>query len=224
MSTTTDIHPDAVLTALLAKGSRSHRRHNLEKVHEICRKQHASGSRDFSRSTIGRLCEDENVLKARVLYNAQFADYCAIIAAWAAYAGPPAPKQPEALASHEYLMRMPDPAIRFIIQSIIADRDKLQAQLNTMKSKTYITVDRRPLGATVISNPVTGPTFVLEMKAQLTPSERDALTKTISLEFLHDHDWREGSHGEILNKFGSTVFDVGFVTAIRKVLGNSKSS
>ena len=222
MSTTTETHPDVVLRALLGKGSRAHRRHNLEKVHEICRKQYASGARDFSRSTIGRLCEEENVLKARVLYNAQSADYCAIITAWAAYAGPPAPKQPATLASHEYLMRIPDPAIRFIMQSIIADRDKLQAQLNTMKSKAYITVDRRPLGATVVSNPVKGPAFVLEMKAQLTPSERDALQKATSPKFLSDEGWREGSNGEILNHLDRTLFDVGFATAIRKVLADSK--
>jgi hypothetical protein len=91
-----------------------------------------------------------------------------------------------------------------------------------MKSKAYITVDRRPLGATVVTNPVMGPTFVLEMKAQLTPSERDALRKAISSKFLSDEGWREGSHGEILNHADRTLFDVGFTTAIRKVLTDSK--
>lgn len=108
------------------------------------------------------------------------------------------------------------------MQSIISERDKLQTQINTLKANYHVTVDRRPLGATVISSPSTGPTFVLEMKAQLTPSERDALRKAISPEFLNYQDWREGSHGEIFNSVDRVIFDVGFTTAIRKVLGDSR--
>nr|WP_311528082.1 gamma-mobile-trio protein GmtX [uncultured Ralstonia sp.] len=55
MTGKTDIHPDAVLESLLAKGGRSNRRANLAKMHELCCKQHAAGSRDFSLPTIGRL-------------------------------------------------------------------------------------------------------------------------------------------------------------------------
>lgn len=223
MSTTTEIHPNAVLSSLVAKGNRSHRRRNLERVYEVCRKHHDSGSRDFSRATIGRLCEVENIFKdRRVLYNAQSSDYVAIIESWAVYAGPTAPKSPKTLASHDYLTRIEDPALRFIMQSIISERDKLQAQLNTLKSHAYTTVDRRPLGANITSNAMTGPVLVLEKHAQLTPSERDALRKAISSEFLSDEGWREGSHGEIFNHADRTLFDVGFTTAIRKVLADSK--
>jgi hypothetical protein len=31
----------------------------------------------------------------------------------------------------------------------------------------------------------------------------------------------EGSHGEIVNERGRTVFEVGFARAVRKVLGNT---
>lgn len=223
MSITTDIHPDAVLRAVLAVGGRSHRRRNLEQVHEICSKQHAAGSRDFSRSTIGRLCETAGVFKTyRVLYNVQSADYLKIIGAWAAYAGPPAPPPAKLPASHEYLKRIEDPALRFVIQGIISERDRLQAQLNTLKTRSYVTVDRRPLGVTVTSNPSSGPTLVLEKKAQLTASERDALNKAISPAFLDDQGWREGGHGEIFNGHGRVLFEPGFATALRKALGDSK--
>lgn len=218
MSGMTDIHPDAVLESMLAKAERSNRRTNLTKMHELCRKQHEAGFRDFSLSAIGRLAEHEGIMKGRALYNAQSADYKALIEAWAAYAGPPAPKPPKTLASHEYLMRIEDPAIRSIMQAIIAERDKLKAQLNTLKAHAQVTVDRRPLGATVSAAPGAQPVAVLTLPAQLTPSEREALQKAVSTDYLEERGLREGSHGEIVNARGRMVFEVGFARAIRKIL------
>ena len=157
-------------------------------------------------------------MKGRALYNAPSADYRALIEAWAAYAGPPVPKPPRTLASHEYLMRIEDPAIRSIMQAIIAERDKLKAQLNVLKANAQVTVDRRPLAATVAAVPHAQPVTVLAMAAQLTPSEREALQKAVSAHYLEERGLREGSHGEIVNARGRTVFEVGFARAIRKVL------
>lgn len=218
MNGKTEVHPDAVLEALLAKGGRSNRRANLAKLHELCRRQHETGSRDFSLSAIGRLAEAGGILKGRALYNAQSADYRALIEGWAAYAGPPAPKPPKTLASHEYLMRIEDPAIRSIMQAIIAERDKLKAQLNVLKANAQVTVDRRPLAATVAAAPHAQPVTVLAMAAQLTPSEREALQKAVSAHYLEERGLREGSHGEVVNAQGRTMFEVGFARAIRKVL------
>lgn len=219
MNGTTDIHPDAVMESLLAKGGRSNRRANLVKMHEICRKQHEVGSCDFSLPAIGRLAEAEGIMKGRALYNIQSADYRVLITAWAAYAGPPAPKPSKVLASHEYLLRIEDPAIRSIMQAIIAERDKLKAQLNVLKAYTQVTVDRRPQGATIAATPGAPPVTVLAPSAQLTPSEHEALQKAVSADYLEERGLREGSHGEIVNERGRTVFEVGFARAIRKVLG-----
>ncbi len=196
MNGATNLHPDAVLASLLAKGGRSNRRENLANMHDLCRRQHEAGSRDFSLPAIGRLAEADGIMKGRALYNAQSADYRALIEAWAAYAGPPVPKPPKTLASHEYLLRIEDPAIRSIMQAIIAERDKLKAQLNVLKANAQVTVDRRPLGATVTaarggSRPVT----VLAMTARLTPSELEALQKAVSATYLEERGLREGSHG-----------------------------
>lgn len=219
MNSMTDIHPDNILASLLDKGGRSNRRANLTKMHEVCRRQHAAGSRDFSLPSIGRLAEAEGILKGRALYNAPSADYRTLIEAWAAYAGPAEPKPPKTLASHDYLMRIEDPAIRSIMQAIIAERDKLKAQLNVLKAHTQVTVDRRPLGATVSAAPGTPPVAVFALSAQLTPSEREALQKAVSVSYLEERGLKEGSHGEIVSERGRTVFEIGFARAIRKVLG-----
>lgn len=221
MNDTTNIHPDNVLTSLLDKGGRSNKRTNLTKIHELCRKQHAAGSRDFSLLSIGRLAEAEGIMKGRALYNAPSADYRALIEAWAAYAGPPTLKPPKTLASHDYLMRIEDPAIRSIMQATIAERDKLKAQLNVLKAHTQVTVDRRPLGATISASRGTQPLAVLALSAQLTPSEREALQKAVSASHLAERGLKEGSHGEITNERGRTVFEVGFARAVRKVLGDA---
>lgn len=157
-------------------------------------------------------------MKGRALYNAPSADYRALIEAWAAYAGPPTPKPIKTLASHDYLMRIKDPAIRAIMQAIVAERDKLKAQLNTLKANTHVTVDRHPLGATV-SAAAGAPVAVVELVAQLTPTEREALQKAVSASFLDERGLKEGSHGEIVNERERTMFEVGFARAIRKVLG-----
>ncbi|WP_438299688.1 gamma-mobile-trio protein GmtX [Pseudomonas sp. NMS19W] len=219
MNGKTEIHPDAILESLLAKGGRSNRRSNLAKVHELCRKQYEANSRDFSLPAIGRLAEADNVIKGRALYNAQSADYRELIEAWAAYAGPPVPKPVKMLASHEYLMRIEDPAIRSIMQTIIAERDKLKAQLNTLKGNTQVTVDRRPHAMTIKTASKLQLDTELALSAHLTPSEREALKKAASPDFLEERGLREGSHGEVVNFYGRTIFDVGFLRAIRKVLG-----
>lgn len=218
MNGSTDIHPDAVLESLLTKGGRSNRLANLRKMNELCRKQHESGSRAFSLPAIGRLAEAEGIMKGRALYNAQSADYRTLIEAWAVYAGPATPRLTKTLASHEYLMRIEDPAIRSIMQAIIVERDKLKAQVNVLKANVQVTVDRRPLGADISVAPGAQPITVLTMTAQLTPSEHEALQKAVSPDYLEERGLREGSHGEIKNQAGRTIFEIGFGRAIRKIL------
>lgn len=219
----TDIHPDTVLDALLAKMPRSNKAANLKALHEICRRQYDTLSesvRDYSLPSIGRLCEARGVFKARVLYNAASADYVALINVWAAYSGPAsvkAPKPPKVPTSHEYLMRVEDPAIRQLMQAAISERDSLRAQVNMLKSQTSVVIDRRPLGATFPQE--VGSTPILEPKARLTGSEREALEKSISVDRLARVGCIIGSRGEIKDRDGRTLFEVGFVDAVRKILG-----
>lgn len=103
------------------------------------------------------------------------------------------------------MIRIEDPAIRFIMQAVIAECDKLKARLNVLKANTQVTVDQRPSGATNSAAPGTPPVAVLALSAQLTPSERETLQKTVSASHLEER--------------GRTVFEVGLARAIRKVLG-----
>lgn len=205
-----DTHPDRLLTKLMSNGGRPIKLRNLQAIHELCRAQYEAGSRDFSIAAIGKLCESKGLLTARGLYNAPLADYRTLIESWAAYAGPALQKRVKQLASDNYLSRIEDPAIRAIVQGVIAERNKLKAQLNTLKANTTIVVDRRPLPATGAQN----------LSTIFTNSELQSLIKAISPEFLESQGWREVGFGEIVNVRGRTVFDPGFATAIRKLVGN----
>jgi hypothetical protein len=202
-------HPDVLLAELISKGGRPLRLRNLNSIHEICRSQYEAGSRNISISSIGKLCESAGILKARGLYNAPLTDYRKLILCWSEFTGTPVNKPVRELASEEYINRIDDPAIRAMVQRAIAERNKLRAQLNTIKSNTKVIIDRRPVHAGIES----------ELQPNLTNSERTALTKAISQKFLESNNWREVDLGEIVNSRGMTVFDPGFATAIRKIIG-----
>lgn len=220
MCSTTNIHPDAVLDALLAKPCRSNVTRTLNALHEICQRHYAAGLRDFSVASIGRKAEEAGLIAYRSLYNQASRIYRDLIMAWATYAGPSISVPAKTLASHDYLMRIHDPAIRMIMQGIIAERDTLKAQLNLIKGSDLGrgVIDKRPVGAAVISNPRTGPTSVVVPDHRLNESELEALKAAISPEFFKDEEWEEGERGEI-KKGRRIVFKHGYTTAIRKILG-----
>lgn len=81
-------HPEVVLRKLLANGSRAHKQRSLRLLNEVCRKHHATASRDFAVGTIGQLCESQGILKSASLKNPEFADHRNLILAWDKFARP----------------------------------------------------------------------------------------------------------------------------------------
>jgi hypothetical protein len=69
-----------------------------------------------------------------------------------------------------------------------------------------VTVDRRPLGATVSAARRVQPVAVLALSVQLAPSEREA--KAVSAGYSEERGLKGGSYGEIVNERGRTVFKV----------------
>ena len=218
----TDIHPDVLLQELLAKNPRKDKAEKLRQLNEICADHHAQNKilRDFTLPSIGRLCRMQGLFKTeRTLYNACSKDYCDLINAWAAYSGSSSVKiskgRTELPTEHLYLLKIEDHALRSIMQSVIAQRDKLKQQLDIVKSQIRIQVDQRPAGTAVAINE--SPQFGMEHMPILTDSERNALKKAISLGFMEDQGWVIGSDGEVYADSGAVVFEPGFVTAIKKI-------
>lgn len=224
MPSTTSIHPDAVLEALLAKPSRSNVKRTLNALHDLCRKHYQAGMRDFSIACIGRKAEEAGVFSYRSMYNQAAQIYRDLLQAWRAYSGPPRVLPPKTQASYGYLMKIQDPAVRILVQQVISERDTLRSQINLLKGTTLGTIDLRPLGASIVSDPENGPRTVLMPAAQLTESERESLRAAISPNTLYDNGWLEGERSEIrVELTGRIVFERGFTSAIRKVLGEKPS-
>ncbi|MES2188480.1 MAG: gamma-mobile-trio protein GmtX [Pseudomonadota bacterium] len=220
-------HPDDVLSALLEKGFRSDKVEKLKRLHELCAAEYGQrrpGLRDFSIAHVARLAEKAGLFKAKTMYNKQSSDYVVLVASWERYTGPTPAKHKKDIPlreKYDFVLKIEDPAIRTLVQLALTQRDKLKVQLDTLKSQANITLDLRPLGTFPVkgSKPST-----IERPAQLTESERGALLQAISPEFIQSQNWHIGESGEVRASNGRFVFDPGFATAIRKILGNDANA
>lgn len=203
--------PDVVLQEILATKPRPQKVQALNAIHELCRAHHDSGGRDFSVLAIGKLCEEKGLLTARGLYNSSSADHRKLIEAWARLAGPAPVKVKKTLSTDEFVMEIKDPAIRMLVQTTIAERNKLKSDLNILRKAKVVEVDRRPV--------VDAEPLVAISARGLTDSEREALKQAVSKQFIEDQGWEERDLGEIINQRGKTLFAPGFTTGLRKLLG-----
>lgn len=222
------VHPDEVLMGLLAKGNRRDKDERLRKLHELCAleySRHSQGARDLSLANMSKVAESHDLFRARTIYNAQSADYAALIQAWEAYNGPKESKltkqQSETVDKHAFLKKIEDPAIRSLCQTALIERDKIRAELNMLKAKMHVIVDMRPLGAQISKG--SSHVAVIEPAAQLNDSERNALTAAIDPKTLAQRRWRLGETGEVLDERDRFVFMPGFATGIAKILGKPNS-
>jgi hypothetical protein len=205
--------PDEVMAEILAASPRPQKVRNLQSMHEVCRALYEVGPRDFSLSNIGKLCETKGIMRARGLYNGAAEDYRRLVGAWAHLAGPMPPKLiDKEKPSEAYVSQIQDPVLRMLVKRDIAKLNRVTAELNVLKASKTIFVDRRPVLESA------QPVLESALK-RLEDSELRALRKALSAEFLKAKGWEETKLGEIVNESGRTVFDPGFATGLRKLLG-----
>lgn len=215
MSSPDPVHPDVVLEALLGKARRSTRTERLLKLQKICRAQY-DGSKDFSKPTIGKLCELASIFKARVIYNAGSEDYRALLEAWQKFSGSSGVKvsKPATESFQPLLGQIDNLVVRALVQGILVERNRLRGELNILKSLTVLQIDCRP-------NPPQQPAsseqnFSTPLK--LLDYELAAISRATSSQFIEDQAWKKGQNGEILSESGRVIFDVGYLGGLAKIL------
>ena len=214
-----DISTDELLI-VLSKDASPRKKRSLEIIYNVCKEQSERGSKDFSPVTIGRLSEGAGGPKERTIRNEDGKGYRAIMNAWANYTNgvtkkPRGVKEPS--VTDEILAGITDPTIRALVGVIMAENRKLKGENSLLKHSTTLTLDMRPDARPVINNEVSVEIF--PPTYNLLPSEIEALKHAISKDLLDDQGWTPDDQGRIKHK-GRTVFKVGYVTAIKKVLSS----
>nr|WP_255208811.1 gamma-mobile-trio protein GmtX [Paraburkholderia youngii] len=200
------------MNALLRKSKRAQKKANLLSLNAVCAAQFKS-SKDFSLATIAPLWEVAGGIRARAIYNGASEDYRTLISGWSELAADTKSKKnvmPEGTHS-PLLRRIPDHAVRALVQAALIERDKLKSVNDLLRRSTHIDVK--------VEHPsASAPAFRSSARVELTATEREALERVLAPDFLEGEGWHEGPHGEVVTRSGRRVFESGFLKAIRKII------
>lgn len=211
------MHPDDLLEQLKANAT-PRKAKNLDILHAVCREQHERGSNDFSVAMISKLSEKRGGPVKSTIHNKTGDDFKGLIKAWANHTGGSTRKIRKISENPIYavLDKIPDPSVRAVIGAVMAENKKLKGEVNLLKANTEVVIDK----STKSSNQSnTGDIIqVLPASTGLTESEKGALRHAISAQLMKDERWTQDEHGRILNDKKRSIYKVGYVMAIRKIL------
>ncbi|PMG50217.1 gamma-mobile-trio protein GmtX, partial [Shewanella sp. 10N.286.52.B9] len=120
---------------------------------------------------------------------------------------------------NKLLERIPDPAVRALFGQIIAERNRYRKEVNLLKQHANITIDKRPVRQFDAS---AEPSIEVlpSLSGVLNESEKKALAYAISDECMDKNDWQTTQAGQVKDmEFNTEIFPRGFVTGLRKLLG-----
>ena len=182
--------PETLLAALQQDAS-TRTRQSLTLIFDICSEQHASGSKDFSVATIGKLSSGRGGPSPQAIRNVSGEHYRALLSAWASYADGATRKPPareESGVADDVLDMIPDAAVRALVGSFLAENRKLKAENMLLKTQANVVIDRRPAIA-LSGSPASTVVQVMPPLSTLMPLEVDALRHAISDEQLTNMGW-----------------------------------
>lgn len=215
------MHPDELLEQLKASAT-PRKAKNLDIIHAVCREQHERGSSDFSVATISKIAQERGGPVKSTIHNKTGDDFKGLIKAWADHTGGATRKVRKVSENPVYavLDKIPDPAVRAVMGAVLAENRKLRGEVNLLKANTEVVIDRRTVSASQPKDTIQ----ILPASAGLTDSEKEALRHAISDKLMQDEGWTQDDHGRVLNARGRAIHKVGYVTAIRKIIGGAESA
>ena len=216
-----------VILADLKDGKVPRTQQNLDKLNDTLKAYAESGQRDFSITQIGRVSADNGGLAYEALRATRNKHYRTLIEAWAAKYNTNTKKplsntsrSKSIPADNKLLERIPDPAVRALFGQIIAERNRYRKEVNLLKQHANITIDKRPVRQFVDTTAEPSVEVLPSLSGVLIESEKKALAYAISDECMEKNDWQTTQAGQVKNmEDNSEVFPRGFVTGLRKLLG-----
>lgn len=210
------MHPDDLLDQL-KKTSTPRKQKTLDLINAVCREQFERGSKDFSVATIGRLSDARGGPSKGAIHNKTGDDYKGLIKAWAEHTGGLTRKVRQVSANPyaALIEKIENPALRSMMAGILAENRQMRREITLLKAEENRVIDMRP------KLPESRETVqILPASSGLYPSELDALRHAVSDGLFKNEGWTCDAEGRVLNEVGRVIFKPGYVTAIRKVLGD----
>jgi hypothetical protein len=209
------MHPDELLEKLKVNAT-PRKAKNLDILHAVCREQHERGSTDFSVATVSKISQERGGPVRSTIHNKTGDDFKGLIKAWADYTGGVTRKVRKIHENPLYavLDKIPDPAVRAVMGAVLAENKKLRGEINLLKANTEVVIDQR----NTTTNQMKEAIQILPASMGFTESEKEALRHSISDRLMQDEGWTQDDHGRILNSKGRSIYKVGYMTAIRKML------
>lgn len=213
---------NAVLETLKA-GKSAKTQASLDKLNEALKAYYESGKRDFSITTIGRVSAEANGVGYQSIRATANKHYRDLIEAWAAKAQTTTKKPPSVAArksgqDYQLLERIDDTAVRALFGQIIRERDRYRSEANMLKNQTQIVIDKRP---TAYSEPQSDASVELlpSLKGICSDNEIKALQTVCTDEWLEKLGFQANKLGQVKDELGTEILPRGFLTGLKKILG-----
>lgn len=224
-----DINIDVIL-ADLKEGKVPRTQKNLDKLNDILKVYTESGQRDFSITQMGRISVAEGGPGYEALRATKNKHYRTLIEAWAAKCRTttkkplsPTSRSKSIPQDNRLLERIPDVAVRALFGQIIAERNRYRNEVNLLKHHANITIDKRPVRY-FDANTEPSVQVLPSLAGILLETEKKALAYAISDECMEKHNWQITQAGQVKEmEYNTEIFPRGFVTGLRKVLGEADS-
>lgn len=216
-----------VILENLKDGKTQRTQRSLDRLNETLLEYHARGERDFSITTIGRVSANDGGVGYESIRATANKHYRELIEAWAAKANTTT-KKPISTHSRshrvpkdqELLERIPDPALRVLFGQIIAERNRYRHEVNLLKNQAEVVIDRRPVRQYAGSTNDLPVEIRPSLKGIVSANEIKALKFAASEECIERQGWRVTRAGQVKGELGEEVFPRGFMTGLRKLLGD----
>lgn len=211
------MHPDDLLDQL-KKTATPRKQKTLDLIYEVCKEQYERGSRDFSVATIARIAEDRGGPSKGSIHNKTGDDYKGLIKTWAEHTGGVTRKVRQ-VSENPYsalIDKIENPALRSMMAGILAENRQMRREITLLKAEGNRVIDMRPKSVEPREA-----VQVLPASFGLYPSEIEALRHAVSDRVFMDEGWATDTEGRVISEAGRPVYKPGYITAIRKILGDA---
>lgn len=210
------MRPDDLLDQL-KKTATPRKQKTLDLIYEVCREQYERGSKDFSVATIARIAEDRGGPSKGAIHNKTGDDYKGLIKAWAEHTGGVTRKVRQVSANPYTALidKIENPALRSMMAGILAENRQMRREITLLKAEGNRVIDMRPQ-----STEPREAVHILPASTDLFPSEIEALRHAVSDQVLKDEGWTTDTEGRVINEVGRVVYRPGYISAIRKIIGD----